>query len=189
MKYYSHDGVDKWIAENLFLPDSGVYVDLGCAHPQKYSNTAFLRDRGWKGIAIDGDNSYAPEWEGVNGAIFINQVVSPSPIVGFLTEPTNSLVSRIHPLGKPTECQTLDRIIKVATVDRELSFLSIDIEGFEFDVLKATDLDLWKPTIIVAEYNSAHLGKDFRVFELLVGGSYSAEHMTDSNIVYLRKSC
>ena len=31
----------------------GKYVDIGCYHPIKYSNTALLYKKGWTGINID----------------------------------------------------------------------------------------------------------------------------------------
>ena len=45
--------------EDLFINDyfkglkSGLYMDIGCYHPIRYSNTALLFNRGWRGINID----------------------------------------------------------------------------------------------------------------------------------------
>jgi len=47
---------DKYI---LFLKDyfkektNGFYIDVGCYHPIRLSNTKFLYDKGWRGINID----------------------------------------------------------------------------------------------------------------------------------------
>ena len=32
---------------------NGIYVDIGCFHPVKYSNTAKLFNKGWRGYNID----------------------------------------------------------------------------------------------------------------------------------------
>ena len=43
----------------LFLKDyfkekkDGFYIDVGCFHPIRLSNTKFLYDKGWRGINID----------------------------------------------------------------------------------------------------------------------------------------
>ena len=43
----------------LFLKDyfkekrNGFYIDVGCYHPIRLSNTKFLYDKGWWGINID----------------------------------------------------------------------------------------------------------------------------------------
>lgn len=34
----------------------GFYVDVGCFHPRRYSNTAYFYKVGWNGINIDADN-------------------------------------------------------------------------------------------------------------------------------------
>jgi len=33
--------------------EPGIYLDIGCAHPIKYSNTYLLEQRGWAGVCID----------------------------------------------------------------------------------------------------------------------------------------
>ena len=53
-KSYSQFGEDNFIT--MFFDNfikKGTYVDIGCFHPLKYSNTAKLYDLGWKGYNID----------------------------------------------------------------------------------------------------------------------------------------
>ena len=52
--FYSQFGEDKILSE--LIPtnfNNGFYVDVGCFHPKKHSNTYMLFKRGWKGINID----------------------------------------------------------------------------------------------------------------------------------------
>jgi hypothetical protein len=52
--FYSQFGEDRIINELLKKKRKGIYVDVGCYHPKKYSNTFLLyRDRKWRGINID----------------------------------------------------------------------------------------------------------------------------------------
>jgi hypothetical protein len=179
-QFHSEDGVDQWIAENLPLRAEGFYVDVGAAHPLRYSNTAFLRARGWKGIAIDGTPEYAPEWAGVAGTNFINVIVSDAVRVRFINEKTNALVSRIHPEGEDKAAVPLSLL----TGNRQLDLLSIDIEGHEFPVLQQYLEDCLPPRILVCEYNSCHLGRDPRVFNLAAHHGMTLRHITDSNAVF-----
>ena len=65
--YYGQNREDEWIDKNLPLPEKGFYVDIGCEHPFNHSNTAFLRDRGWKGLAIDGNRGNGQSMEEHSG--------------------------------------------------------------------------------------------------------------------------
>ena len=51
-KTYSQFGEDMVINE-FFVDFIGRYVDVGCYHPIKYSNTALLHKKGWSGVNID----------------------------------------------------------------------------------------------------------------------------------------
>ena len=50
---YSQDQEDLFINDYFKNLDNGFYLDIGCYHPIKYSNTALLHNRGWQGINID----------------------------------------------------------------------------------------------------------------------------------------
>ena len=36
--------------------NKGFYIDVGCHHPKRYSNTALLYKKGWNGINIDANS-------------------------------------------------------------------------------------------------------------------------------------
>ncbi len=180
-KFYSEDAVDRWCAENLTLPPTGRWVDVGCAHPIQYSNTAFLRARGWHGIAIDGTPEYAPEWENVQTAVFINAVVANQERVRFINEKHNALVSRIHSEGQEVSAVPLSLIIGRDQVD----FMSVDIEGAEYDVLSTYLAECIPPKVLVVEFNSAHLGRDPRIFNLCIGEGMKLVHITSPNAVFI----
>lgn len=188
-QFWSEDGVDEWLSTSGLLPATGVFADVGCAHPWRYSQTAFLRERGWTGIAIDGDPAYAPEWEGINNATFVQAVLSDKPWVHFLTEPTNALVSRIHDEGIGVPAFKLRQVLGVYGFPK-IDFLAIDIESAEADVLREYfEGPHWHdeiPTVLVAEYNSCHKGRDVEVFNVMSKTPYRLVHMTDSNAVFFR---
>lgn len=181
MKFTSEYQEDKWVAENVVLPDKGFYLDIGCAWPFLYSNTAFLRERGWTGLNIDGNASYAPSWEGV--APFTNCVIGDGGDVRFIAEGVPEL-SRIAPAsagGVAVPTRRLDELLKdVPNVD----FVSSDLEGAEFDALKTFPWDKQRPRVIVSEYNTYGIGEDFRVKEMLEAMGYIERHRTIANIIF-----
>ena len=50
---YSMFGEDVFVEKFFKKKSKGIYVDVGCFHPKKFSNTYFLYKLGWKGINID----------------------------------------------------------------------------------------------------------------------------------------
>lgn len=185
--FFGEDGCDRWIAENIELPERGFFVDCGCAHPERYSQTAFLRARGWRGLAIDGDPAYAPEWQNIHDTTFVNAVLSGGATrLPFLVEPTNSLVSRVHAEGPMVPARPLLSILTEYGVDN-INFMAMDVEGMEAEVLteffnKAAVV----PRILVVEYHSEHKGRDPEVFNVMLGANYQLRHLTNSNAVFTR---
>lgn len=59
--YYSETGEDavisKWLGNC-----TGEYADVGAGHPIFGNNTFSLYRKGWKGIAVDGNEIYEPLW-------------------------------------------------------------------------------------------------------------------------------
>lgn len=183
---FSEDGTDRWLLQSGLLPSTGVFCDAGCAGPFKYSQTAFLRALGWTGICIDGNPDYAPEWEGIANSTFVQAVLSDKPWVNFLTEPTNSLVSRIHELGTGVPAFKLRQVLETCGFPK-IDFLAIDIESSEgpvlSDFLHDTRSDQY-PKIIVVEFNSCHKGRDASVFNIVQSFGYELVYLTDSNAVF-----
>lgn len=187
--YKSEDGCDKWIAENLQLQNidqPGFYVDCGAAHPDRYSQTAWLRWLGWRGLAIDGNPAYADEWMNQPKVAFVAAVLSDQDFENFLIEPTNSLVSRVHENGEQVQARKLSSILREYGVEK-IDLLSIDIEGSERKVLREMFIEGYRPNVIIAEYHSEHAGRDPHLIELLIRNGYDFVHMTNSNGVFLKK--
>lgn len=179
---YSQFGEDKWISENLTLPAKGVYVDIGAAHPVETSNTAFLRDRGWNGLAIDAEPSWTECWTNIEN--FVCAIVSPRPLVRFNSNKEEPWISRIDGEGEQ-RTESIEAILDRFEIGK-IDFLSIDIEGHEFEVLQSLDFDKHAPSIIVSEYDTRNIGEDFRVRDFLLGLGYSEVHRTLANIIYAK---
>ena len=66
LEYNSQIGQDKWVCKTLNFLKNGVWVDVGCGHPDYINNTYVLeRELGWRGISIDKDPELTDQWEGV----------------------------------------------------------------------------------------------------------------------------
>ena len=180
MNFYSEYGEDRFLFERFpeFFSTPQYYVDCGCAHPSIGSNTAFLRELGWKGLHIDGDPVWSPHWQGS----FVHAVLHTEERVRFDCNPVSCL-SRVGQ-GEPNiQSRRLDSLLKEHQVDR-IGFLSIDCEGQELAVLESmSGFENWPP-FICSEYNTAGIGEDYSVANLLLRKGYSIIHQTIANFVY-----
>lgn len=183
MDFFSEFGEDYWLAIHGKLPERGFYVDCGCYSPTIASNTAHFRGKGWAGIAIDANPAMAKEWTRYPGK-FINALIGDGRPAKYEVNGEKPAWSRAGS-GPEIPTLTLNSIMEAEGVTK-IDLLSIDLEGMEYDALLTLNLDLYQPQAIVAEYDTAGIGKDFRVLEHLIKGDYAAVHRTEANIIYLR---
>lgn len=202
-RYYSEYGEDEWIAGNLahLLPERGIYLDLGCGHPEHGSNTAFLRDLGWVGLAVDGHEPYAPHWIGRQQ--FVHAILSSNERVRFQEIPENSAMCRIVADTEENRSVKKKRAVKLETLlastfgkasppITRIDVLSMDLEGAEFDVFNSWRTYQIPPAIIIAEHSTLGLNgevnKDLRLRDFLVAGiaQYEVVHETVANFIYRR---
>ena len=179
----SQFGEDKWIEKNLKLPERGFYLDVGCAGPVDCSNTEFLRKRGWEGMAIDANANYFDLWR--DHLHFVCALVSVHPLVPFdyKAMSTHSRVGGVVVHGTTT----LDRLMQGAERDR-VDFLSLDVEGHEYEALRSLDIDKYRPEVVVSEFLTDGIeGEDWRVRDYLITCGYELVHQTLVNIIMVRK--
>lgn len=176
--------LSSWIDKKI---NKGFYVDVGCYHPWKYSNTYFLYKRGWRGVNIDLDdikieamNLARPQDTNIVAAVSdetseVEVYANPRKYCGITTIETSHV--------QPTQCsrrtittETLNQILaNTSYKDREIDLLSIDVEGHDFNVLKALDFDKYKPKVILIETlikNFEHI-YDSELFKLLIKKGYN----------------
>lgn len=176
-----------------------VYVDLGCAHPINKSLTHFVRDLGWRGVAVDGNGDYEKDWAqvGYRSHLFIT-VLSNKPSARFVTH-ENAFTSRIsesEAMDRPEQwgikrveerqCLALESILLAFEIER-IDLLTIDLEGAELEVLQTLDWERHNPSFIIAEYDTAGVGIDCRVCNWLLARGYEVVQMFPSNLIYRRK--
>ncbi|MDP5158584.1 MAG: FkbM family methyltransferase [Flaviramulus sp.] len=163
---FARSGDDLQLMKLINNSSPGVYIDIGSWHPKKASNTYFFYLRNWKGICIDPN----PELKGLYDTmrpndIFINAGVGNSNSrmnyhmfsESSMNTFSNSFIEKnnlgdkiIKTIEVPIYSlkEILDKHIKSS--DR-LDFFDIDVEGFDLEVLKTNDWDLYRPKVVVIE--------------------------------------
>jgi len=166
---FSQGGGDDIQLNKLLKRDGkGVFVDIGCWHPIKGSNSYYFYLRGWKGICIDPNpklkqlfSLYRPK------DIFINCAVGTSDEEmtyyqlrdGYSAMNTlnydsieklnlKDLIESSEEVPVYSLTDILDKNLKVT--DR-LDFFDIDVEGLDLEVLKSNDWVKYRPKVIQIE--------------------------------------
>ncbi|HCS66458.1 MAG TPA: SAM-dependent methyltransferase [Cellvibrio sp.] len=187
---------------------TGFYVDVGAHHPKRFSNTFFFYRRGWRGINIDAmPGSMEAFKRSRSRDINIEQPISDKN--EFLTyyafnEPalngfSKSISNERDGQGgykiiftKDLQTNTLDEVLAKNLPDdvEKIDFLSIDVEGFDFRVLKSINLDVHKPEVILVEMLKSGLTdlNDSEITKYLGGFGYSI-YSKAVNTVFFRRTC
>jgi len=184
MKFYSEHNEDKWIAENLRLPKKGFYLDVGAAHPTRMSNTAFLRDLGWKGIQIDADPYWIPFWKKKGFDLLSRTIFTDTTVVSLDVNKSAHRLTKVSPDKKDlmVTTTTLNNLLYTNCVEH-IDFMSLDVEGLEYDIFKSLSKRYW-PDILIFEYDT--IGKkDHRLKKMLDKiPSFKFLHQTENNFIY-----
>jgi len=189
-KTYSMNGEDIFI-NNYFKKKTGFYVDVGAYHPLELNNTYLLYKKGWNGINIDINslsidyfNYLRPDDININIAIS-NKKTTKTIYYQKSKSPLNTLklkqAKKIF-LGnfkkKKIKTEILTTIInKTKFSGKKISFLNIDTEGNDFEILKSLDFIKYKPKLICVElidhFNPAKkLIKKNKIYKFLIKKKY-----------------
>jgi len=171
--YYSQNREDL-ILESFFEDvKSGFYVDVGACHPHVASVTKRFYLKGWRGINIEPQTNLFHLFEAERKRdINLNIGVSDrQATLAIRIYPNNQGLSTISPEVKnehQNEEEYEDISIKVTTLKtilqqhkiRSIQFLKVDVEGYEYEVLRGNDWSKFRPEVICIEAD--HILRDWR---------------------------
>jgi len=173
IKSYSQYGEDL-IIKPFLNKDNGFYIDIGAHHPFLYSNTYFFYKKNWRGINIDAMpgsmklfNKFRPKDINLEKAISFSKekkkyFIFNEPALNTFSEEVakerngkkNYKIVKIVEIETATLKEILDTYLPLNT---EIDFMNIDVEGYDFEVLKSNDWDKYKPKIILIEIGNNNL--------------------------------
>lgn len=165
---YSQEGEDLILKRFLGDIKNGFYVDIGAHHPFRFSNTYLFYKEGWQGLNVDAMpasmnafKKFRPRDINVEIPVSDKKQVLAYHI---FNEPALNTFSieearKKNGLGdyKILEVINLetfplsDILDKYLPANRVINFLSIDVEGLDFDVLRSNNWEKYQPSIILIE--------------------------------------
>ena len=152
------------VLQHLVTQPRGIYVDVGCWHPKKFSNTWFLYRRGWRGVNIDLGEVKIRTFRWVRPQDH-NVVAAVSDAPGTVTVQTDkdfSVGEQIVPEGQsPRPGFGHSRVMATRTLTdildhspyagKAIQLLNIDAEGHDLHVLRGLDFDRYAPELVLVE--------------------------------------
>jgi FkbM family methyltransferase len=162
--YFSQHKED--LAIQQYLPEkSGFFLDVGCGNPIIQSNTYLLYKRGWRGHMVDAwylnclvgkvlrfGDTFSNVAVSLDGKRLTFYVFDPYQYSTADEEICRDLVSRGICLVKTLEIEgKCLNDLTPALGPLDPSFLSIDVEGLDYEVLASNDWSTHSPRVICVE--------------------------------------
>jgi hypothetical protein len=208
---YSQSGEDlivkylfDWLKFNKFS-----YLDIGAFHPWKINNTYLFYLMGFTGVNIDGNynsiasfNKFRPKDRNINALISskseqITYYQFDSSTLNTIDEFfAKSLVEEgKHKLIKESKLEAIginDVLYNYFSKDTNFTFFSLDVEGFDFKILKEFDFSTFSPKIICVEtvdFNETSIGnKNLEIIKLLEAIDYIHYADTYINSIFVKRN-
>jgi FkbM family methyltransferase len=169
---------------------SPSYLDIGAHHPSYLNNTYIFYQEGSRGVNVEPDlklfskfNTIRPSDLNLNFGIGKEAgnldlyVMSTKTLNTFSAEEAQSYVDQGFKIESKVSVpiitinQLLDQYCKKVP-----DFLSVDVEGFDYDILNAMNFDLYRPAVICVEtivFSNTGLGKKRdEIEDLIVSKGY-----------------
>lgn len=198
----SINGEDQLLDTLFGNQDTGFFVDVGANLPILGNDTYALYQRGWRGINVDPclkayQALVAERPEDVNLHLAVSDVPGELmfyEIQGFNMQSTCDLELAMAYLAKgyrfvahKVEARTLASIME-EHAPAEIDFLKIDVEHFEYRVLKSNDWTRFRPKLIMVECMEPLHGEPYgpEADTLLTTVGYKWVHDDGGNAWYLR---
>ena len=168
IRSYSQEGEDMILRRVFERQSLGFYVDVGAHHPKRFSNTYFFYKTGWSGINIDAmpgsmkifeklrprDTNIERPISGKKQILTYYAFNEPA-LNGFsreLSEARDGKNNYKIEFTRDLETATLEEILdEYLPSNQVIDFLSIDVEGVDFEVLKSINLKRYRPRVVLIE--------------------------------------
>jgi len=162
---YSQYGEDLIIDKLLNNKSTGFYVDIGASHPIKFNNTYMFYVRGWNGINIDPNPTSKQAFDilrprDINYTLGIANKTATMPFY-MISDSMYSTFSKEEANESVLGGKTLDGVIDIKVKKlkdvlakekiKEIDFMSVDTEGYDYEVLQSNDWSKYKPIVLCVE--------------------------------------
>lgn len=206
IKYYSQSQQDKIVDKLLSSKEKGFFLDIGAHDGVNFSNSLFFEEsRKWTGICIEPVPKFFKILEEKRTCIKLNvciadtekeiefvEVEGPASMLsGILTPESTNHFLRIKDAVKnqggsysiyKLNTLTIDSILNQYTIST-IDYLSIDVEGFELDILRTINFDKYNVRIMTIENDQ----RDNHIISFLESKGYKSLCFSGPDEIFIKK--
>lgn len=163
---FAQNREDVRLARVLTAP-AGFYIDVGASHPTRHSITRHFSDRGWRGVNIEPRAAGAAALRAARPRdITLERAAGRAAGETTFFEMERAELGEVSTANPARAAElrkvgysVIERRVAVVTLAEvceqhapaAIDFLSIDVEGHEFDVIAGADWRRFRPRIVVVE--------------------------------------
>jgi hypothetical protein len=198
-KTYSQDKEDLFLINYFKGLNKGYYVDIGCHHPKRFSNTYLLYKKGWNGLNVDANKLAIIlfkifRFRDENVCAILSDSSKPAVFYEFNESALNGMLSsqrvkKLLNLGftikkkKTTIPISVQNFIKQNRLkERKINFFKIDIEGLDFEVIKKMNLKNLDIELLMIEKSIKQ--ENDKMIQWLKSQFYSIIHESNRNYIF-----
>lgn len=199
---FSQEGEDLFLEELFQGQSKGFYIDVGCFHPWRFSNTAKLYKKGWKGVVIDPNPDVIKLFEkqrknDLSCETGISNTVGRLEYYQFSEAAENTFNKRLADElvekysayeVKEVPVVTLKSLLnQVLQEGQSIDLMDVDAEGYDYEVLVSNDWELYRPKyLLVEDFVEAELFslKSSKVVKFLEKQNYSLVNKIGRSLVF-----
>lgn len=169
---YAQEGEDRILSRVIDCSKKGYYIDIGAHSPSRCSNTYYFYKKGWCGINIDAmpgsmNLFNITRRRDINLEIAIGDTaedllyyIFPERLLNTFDPIIAKERAKLYPnfKTKKIKMMRLDRVLdQYLPINQEIDFFSIDVEGFDFEVIKTNNWEKYRPKFIVVEILTSNI--------------------------------
>lgn len=199
MNYYSQGKIDEFIRTNFF-PDfdyKGIMVEVGAGPTLYASMSKHFRENGWRCICVEPNPKFCEQHKNEGNEIYeyacsyedgVSDFIRVSTPTWHKQENDECSISSISPVlnydtkhAQTIQVKTikLDTLLENLNIDK-VDYVSVDVEGWELNVLKGFDIKKYSPKIIVVE----DLGENVELEKYIESMGYQFFKKIEYNKIY-----
>ncbi len=198
--YYAEFNTDRIIRETYFsdFDFKGTMIEVGAGPVEFYSMSKHFRDSGWRCICVEPNPKFVEDHKKLGNEIYQYACSNSEGTSVFKVVSSNwssdvdgisfSSLGMKYPMQGQSiheiEVDTilLDTLLKKISVSK-VDFLSVDVEGWELEVLDGFSLDVFSPKVVLLE-NYLHSNS---YVEYMESKNYKLDMNVEYNYIFTKK--